>query len=237
LLAEHAIPPPFTENNELTSEAPIRTRGGLIAIAAAAGVLAGAVAVYVSQSGDGNVALTAADCADALTAAARAAPFAKGEVAAFRFAKAADPLDDLQFFGPDGKWTGISDLAGKTLLVNFWATWCVPCRAEMPTLDRLAAARDGNDFQVVAVDLDVSDAAKRAPAFLAEIGVEHLPFYSDASLAVLNAIKKRGLAIGLPTTLLVDPRGCRIGAIEGPAAWDSPEARALIDAAVAGPAA
>ena len=166
----------------MSSEAPVRTRGGLIAVAAAAGVLAGTVAVYVSQSGDGNVALTTADCAEALKAAARAAPFAKGEVAAFRVAKAADPLDDLRFLGPDGQSTGIGDLAGKTLLVNFWATWCIPCRAEMPTLDRLAKARNGDDFQVIAIDLDVSDAARRAPAFLADIGVEHLPFYSDPSL-------------------------------------------------------
>jgi len=217
----------------LTSDAPNRKRGALIA-AAAAGVLAGTAAVYVSGSNPGNE-LLAAECADALAAAQRAAPLAKGEVAAFRVAKSGDLLDDLVFYAPDGRLTGIRALAGKTLLINLWATWCVPCRAEMPTLDRLAATRSGPDFAVIAVDLDVSDAAKRAPAFLDEIGVKNLAFYSDPSLAVLGAVKRRGLSIGLPTTLLVDPKGCRIGVMEGPAEWDSPDARALIEAAVGKP--
>jgi thiol-disulfide isomerase/thioredoxin len=195
-------------------------------------MLAGTAAVYVSGLDPGNEGLFAAECAGALAAAARAAPWAKGEVAAFRVARSGDLMDDLMFYAPDGQRTGIAAFAGKTLLVNFWATWCVPCRAEMPTLDRLAAARSGDDFAVIAVDLDVSDAARRAPAFLAEIGVRNLAFYSDPSLAVLSAVKRRGLAIGLPTTLLIDPNGCRIGVMEGPAEWDSPDARALIDAAV-----
>ena len=210
-----------------------RGRGGLIAIAAVAGVLAGTAAVYVSGSADGNAALTAVNCADALAAAKRVSPLAKGEVAAFRAAKAGDALTDLVFLGPDGERTGLSAFAGKTVLVNLWATWCVPCRAEMPTLNRLQAERAGNDFAVVAIDLDVGDAARRAPAFLGEIGADKLAFYADPTLSVLNAVKKRGIAIGLPTTLLVDAKGCRIGVIEGPAVWDSADAKALIVAAIA----
>jgi len=141
-----------------------RGRGGLIAIAAVAGVLAGTAAVYVSRSADGNAALTAVNCADALAAAKRVAPLAKGEVAAFRPAKAGDALTDLVFLGPDGERASLSAFAGKTVLVNLWATWCVPCRAEMPTLNRLQAERAGNDFAVVAIDLDVGEAARRAPA-------------------------------------------------------------------------
>jgi thiol-disulfide isomerase/thioredoxin len=227
---------------KLTNDAPTRKRGALIAVAAAAGVLAGTAAVYVSGLDPGNESLSAAECTEALAAAERAAPLAKGEVAAFRVAKTGDLMDDLRFYGPDGQLTGIRGFAGKTLLVNLWATWCVPCREEMPMLDRLAAARSGDDFAVVTIDLDVSDAARRAPAFLEEIGVRNLAFYSDPSLAVLSAVKRRGLAIGLPTTLLIDPKGCRIGVMEGPAVWDSPDARALIEAAIgtsqsAGPAA
>ncbi len=218
------------------SDAPIQKRGTLIAVAAVAGILAGTAAVYVSGLRNGNEELLATECAEALKAAARVGPYAKGEVAAFRVAKQGDILDDLLFQEPDGDLTGIRQMAGKVLLVNLWATWCVPCRAEMPTLDRLAGARNGNDFQVVAVDVDVSDAAKRAPAFLEEIGVKNLAFYSDPSLAILNAVKKRGLAIGLPTTLLVAANGCRIGVLEGPAEWDSPDALALIDAAIGKPA-
>jgi thiol-disulfide isomerase/thioredoxin len=218
----------------VTSEGPDRKRGGLIAVAAVAGVLAGTVAVYVSSLQEGNVALSVADCADALAAAARAAPLARGEVAAFRVAKSADPLGDLSFMAPDGKPTSIGDFAGKTVLINFWATWCVPCRAEMPTLDRLAGERNSGTFAVIAVDVDLPTAAARAPAFLDEIGVKNLPLYSDTTLAVLNSIKKRGLAIGLPTTLLIDPKGCRIGVIEGPAEWASADAKALLDAAGGG---
>jgi len=210
-----------------------RGRGGLIAIAAVAGVLAGTAAVYVSRSGDGNVAFTTVNCADALAAAKRSAPFAKGEVAAFRTATTPDSFADLSFMGPNGERTGINAFAGKTVLVNLWASWCVPCRAEMPTLNQLAAERGGDNFEVVAVDVDVGDAAKRAPAFLDEIGGDRLPFYSDPTLSVLNGVKKRGIAIGLPTTLLIDPNGCRIGVVEGPAVWDSADAKALIDAAIA----
>src|SRR5262249_18337876 len=189
--------------------------------------------IFVSALYDGNGPMPSVDCGDALAAAARAAPFAKGEVAAFRTVKTGDSLADLVFTGPDGHPTNLSAFSGKTLLVNLWATWCVPCRAEMPTLDRLAKERDGADFAVLTIDVDDSaEAVKRAPAFLQEIGVENLPFYSDPSVGVLNAVKKRGIVIGLPTTPLGGPKGCRIGVLEGPAVWDSADARALLDAAV-----
>ncbi len=203
-----------------------RTRRAIIAlgIAVAAGLIAGTVAVYVRGSGNGNDAALAANCADALAAAKRIAPLATGEVAAFRVADAPEQLDDLVFKGPDGAASGLAAFEGKVVLLNLWATWCVPCRAEMPTLDRLQAAMGGDTFTVAAVNLDV--------AFLDQIGVKNLAFYSDPTLGVLNALKRRGLAIGLPTTLLVDGKGCRIGIIEGPAVWDSPDAKALIRAAI-----
>jgi thiol-disulfide isomerase/thioredoxin len=210
-----------------------RTRRAIVAIgiAAVAGLIAGTVAVYVRGSGNGNDAAVAVNCADALAAAKRIAPLATGEVAAFRVADAPERLDDLVFKGPDGAASGLAAFRGKVVLVNLWATWCVPCRAEMPALDRLQAAMGSDAFTVAAVNVDVR-APERAVAFLDEIGVKNLAFYSDPTLGVLNALKRRGLAIGLPTTLLVDGKGCRIGIIEGPAAWDSPEAKALIRAAV-----
>jgi thiol-disulfide isomerase/thioredoxin len=214
------------------SDVSVRNRGGLIVVAAVLGALAGTVAVYVSETSSGNDEVTAAQCADALKLARTANSLARGEVAAFRASDTADSLGDLSFMGPDGKPTGLGAFAGKTVLLNFWATWCIPCRSEMPTLDHLAAERGGKDFAVVAVDLDVAEAAKSAPQFLSDVGATHLSFYSDPTLGVLNAIKKRGLAIGLPTTLLVDPNGCRIGVMEGPAVWDSPDAKALLDAAM-----
>lgn len=208
-----------------------RPRGLVLLVAAIAGILAGSVAVYVRGSGNSNGGALAVTCADALAAAKRVAPFAKGEVAAFRPADVAERFDDLVFKAPDGSDTTLASFAGKVVLVNLWATWCVPCRAEMPALDRLQSSMGGKGFTVVAVNVDVKN-PDRAKDFLGEIGVANLAFYSDSSLGVFNTLKRRGLAIGLPTTLLVDGKGCRIGIMEGPAAWDSNDAKALISAAM-----
>ena len=205
----------------------------LLGVAAAAGIVAGTVAVYVRGSGDSNGGVASAECAAALEAAGRVAPFATGEVAAFRVAESAERFADLSFKAPDGSDTSLAAFAGRTVLVNLWATWCVPCREEMPALDRLQSAMSGDDFTVIAINVDVRN-EERARAFLAEIGVENLGFYADPSLGVFNDLKGRGLAFGLPTTLLVDGKGCRIGVLEGPAVWDSDDAKALVSAAIAG---
>ena len=181
--------------------------------------------------GNSNVAGVNADCAGAVAAAAAVAPVVHGEVAAFLVANAPDLLRDLSFKAPDGSDTSVAAFAGKTVLLNLWATWCVPCRTEMPALDRLEAELGGKDFSVVAVNVDVNDSG-RAQDFLREIGVAHLAFYADPSFAIFNKLKSRGLALGLPATLLIDPRGCRIGGVEGPAAWDSEEAKTLVRAAI-----
>ncbi len=145
----------------------------------------------------------------------RAAPLAKGEVAAFRVATEPESLAGLAFTDPEGKPVTLAALQGKTALVNVWATWCVPCRAEMPTLDRLQAEMGGDQFAVVPVNIDLN-ATERAKAFLDEIGVANLPFYSDPSGKLFQDLKRRGLAIGLPTTILVDGKGCRIGVVGRP---------------------
>lgn len=209
-----------------------RRAAALLGIAAVAGILAGAVAVYVRESGTGNGGVASADCAGAVATAARLEPLAKGEVAAFRPADRPDLVRDLSFQAPDGSRTSLKAFAGKTLVVNLWATWCVPCRAEMPALDRLEGALGSDAFSVVAVNVDVRN-PERARAFLDEVGVKQLAFYADPSYAIFNEMKKRGLALGLPTTILVDGKGCRVGGIEGPAEWDSEDAKALVRAAMA----
>ena len=201
--------------------------GAVVAVA----VVAGAVAVYVNASGNSNGTVTAAaDCAGAVAAAERAKPFAKGEVAAFRVADAPRALGDLAFNDPEGKPVTLASLGNGASLVNFWATWCVPCRTEMPTLDRLEGEMGGESFSVVPVNIDLN-ATERAKAFLDEIKVTHLPFYSESSGSLFKDLKARALAIGLPTTVLVDGKGCEIGVLEGPAEWDSEDAQALIRAA------
>jgi len=197
--------------------------------AAVAGLVAGAVAVYVMGSGDGNGNLAAnADCDDALAAAERVAPHAKGQVAAFRIATEPRSLADLAFTDPDGEPVTLASLGDKVSLVNVWATWCVPCREEMPTLDRLEAELGGERFAVVPINIDSTE---RAEAFLTDIGVTGLPLYSEVSGKFFQRLKNAGLALGLPTTLLVDGKGCEIGILEGPAEWDSDDAKALIKAA------
>ena len=213
-----------------TSSRPSRLLPIVVGVAVA-GVLAGAVAVYVNASGNSNgTASAGVDCAGAVAAAERAKPFAKGELAAFRPAEEPRALGDLAFNDPDGKPVTLASLGNGASLVNFWATWCVPCRTEMPTLDRLEGDMGGENFSVVPVNIDLN-ATERARAFLDEIGVSHLPFYSESSGALFKDLKARALAIGLPTTVLVDGKGCEIGVLEGPAEWDSEDAQALIRAA------
>ena len=125
----------------------------------------------------------------------------------------------------------LAGLGHEAALVNIWATWCVPCREEMPTLDRLQAALGGEAFAVVPINID-ANAPDRAKAFLAEIGVTNLPFYADPTGKLFADLKRQGMAIGLPTTVLVDGKGCEIGILEGPAEWDSDDAKALIKAAM-----
>ncbi len=200
----------------------------ILGAAAVAGTVAG---VYVSLALYGkNQPEIAAACAGTPALAAKAEPFAKGEVAAFRTATAPEYLADLAFKAPDGGDLSLKSFAGKTVLLNLWATWCVPCRTEMPALDRLEAEMGGDTFTVAAVNIDLNN-PERAREFLAEIGIERLAFYSDPSSALFLDLKRRGLAFGLPVTLLVDGNGCRIGSVEGPAAWDSDEAKALVAAA------
>jgi thiol-disulfide isomerase/thioredoxin len=203
----------------------------LVGIAALAGAIAGVYVSLVWFSKDG--ASVAAECVDAPAAIARLEPFVRGEVAALRTATNPEPLNDIVFTDPNGAETNLGDFAGRTVLVNLWATWCVPCRTEMPTLDNLEGALGGDDFSVVAINIDLNN-PDRARAFFEEIGVKHLDFYSNSDAKVFSRLKGRGLAFGLPVTLLLDGNGCRIASIDGPAEWDSDDAKALITAAIGG---
>ena len=117
------------------------------------------------------------------------------------------------------------------VLLNFWATWCSPCRREMPALDRLQAALGGPDFEVVAVSLDRG--SDEGPAgFLKETGVTHLQLYHDGSVRAGAAFN----VFGMPTTLLIGRKGEILGRLVGPAEWDDASAQALVEAAIAGSA-
>jgi thiol-disulfide isomerase/thioredoxin len=206
----------------------VRTaRIGAAAIAVAAVLAAG---VYVTLGGQGNGAVPP-ECRSAASQAAALDPLVGGEVAAFSVAEHPDKLSDLAFNGADGAPKTLADFKGKVTLVNLWATWCVPCRQEMPALDRLQQALGGADFAVVPVSIDIGD-PDRPAAFLSSIGVKHLPLYTDRTTGIFEALKGKGLAVGLPVTLLLDRNGCSLGHINGPAEWDSAEGKKLIQAAI-----
>jgi thiol-disulfide isomerase/thioredoxin len=155
----------------------------------------------------------------------------RGEVAAFNALKAPRPLVDISFQAADGQPRKLSDFRGKAVLLNLWATWCVPCREEMPALDRLQAAAGGGDFEVVTVNIDTARLDRRQQ-FLSEIGVKSLAFYADPTADVFQTLKRAGKVVGLPTSILIDSQGCEVGALAGAAVWDSPDARKLISALV-----
>lgn len=208
----------------------------MILLAAVAGVVAGAAAVYVTNSANGNnadapgVAAEADRCPAKQDFAQAVSAAAVGEVAAMLPASPPQSLRGLAFKAPDGTSTTLADFAGKTVLMNLWATWCAPCRAEMPALDALQKKRGGEDFEVVAVNVDTGDDTK-PKRFLADTGVEALAYYRDNTLALFNDLKRRSLALGLPVTLLIDGDGCLLSHMNGPAEWDSTDALRLIDAA------
>ena len=127
----------------------------------------------------------------------------------------------------------LADFKGRALVLNLWATWCVPCRAEMPALDHLQAEAGNKDFEVVAVDVDTAR-LERAPAFLDGIGVKALARYADPSGDLLEKLRVAGTALGLPTSVLIDKEGCQLGAVAGAAKWDSDDALAAVKALAGG---
>ena len=199
----------------------------------AAGI-AGAAVIVAAVYGIGTLTGNAGgppECKPAVNLAKKLAPFATGEVAAVNVARSPLKVPNLAFQDGGGKPLKLADFQGRTVLLNLWATWCVPCREEMPTLDKLQGELGGPDFQVVAVNIDTRN-PQRPKDFLKQIGVKHLAYYADPSADAFQNLKDIGRAFGMPTTMLVDPKGCEIGTIAGPADWASSDALKLIKAAL-----
>ena len=195
-----------------------------------AGVTIGLAGVYGIATLTRNAGGDAA-CRPTVELARKVAPFARGEVAAVNVAKRPLRVPDLAFQDADGKPLTLANWRGRTVLLNLWATWCVPCRKEMPALDELERRLGGPGFEVVAVNIDTRDPDK-PKAWLKEVGVTKLAYYSDPSAKTFQDLKAIGRAFGMPTTLLLDSRGCEIGTIAGPAEWASDDAVKLIQAAL-----
>ena len=206
-----------------------RKRLAMVVAGGVAGVAVGLAAVY----GIGRMERNAADaaCSRAEDLARRLAPLARGEVAAFAVADPSRRLPDLAFRDAAGAERHLSDWRGRTVLLNLWATWCVPCRKEMPALEALESKLGGPGFEVVAVNIDTRDGDKPR-AWLKEVGIDQLGYYADQTAKVFQDLKIIGRAAGMPTTLLVDPAGCEIGTVAGPAEWASEDAVNLVTAAL-----
>lgn len=138
----------------------------------------------------------------------------------FRLRKTPQPLLSPPILDEDGTTRTLEDYAGRFLLLNIWATWCPPCRKEMPTLDQLEAQLGGPDFAVLPLCID-DDSVGRGRAFYDEIGVRSLPLLWAEPLRVQLALA----FVGLPTTLLIDRQGREIGRLQGPFNWGGEDAR------------
>lgn len=148
-----------------------------------------------------------------------------GQMAAFVFKSVPEELPAAPFVDAEGREVTLADWKGKVVLLNLWATWCAPCRKEMPGLDRLQTELGSDKFEVVAVSVDRTG-IEGARKFLDQISVRRLAVLSDPSARMATTLK----AIGLPTTLLINAEGQEVGRLVGPAEWDTPEAEALIRA-------
>ena len=200
-------------------------------LAAAIAALAGFAVVYVTLGRPDNA--VQSGCAPppasrpAPTRGPAVNPLSQGHMAAFVFRKAPEELPEVKFLDAEGKERTLADWRGKVVLLNLWATWCLPCRKEMPALDRLQAEMGSDKFQVVAVSVDRTGLAG-ARKFLDETKAGKLALYADPTARLATTLR----AAGLPATLLLDAQGREIGRLLGPAEWDSDDAKRLIAAQI-----
>lgn len=193
----------------------MRLKTAILVLAAASAVAAGGLYhAATTSTSPGTV---------ASAPAAPPKPTGADAGSSFSMLDAPRPLPELRFLDGAGKETTLAAFRGKAVLLNLWATWCVPCREEMPTLDRLQAELGGPGFEVVALSIDRAglDVVRK---FYGEIGIRRLAMYIDGSG---RATRELGV-LGLPTTLLVDREGRELGRLIGPAAWDAPEMVAFL---------
>ncbi|WP_338610938.1 TlpA disulfide reductase family protein (plasmid) [Pelagibacterium nitratireducens] len=189
--------------------------------AAMAGI---AAAVWISNGPSGSSCPVRAEAAQSID------DVAQGELAALMASTQWRDYSDIAFQDADGNPITLATFAGKKLLINFWATWCAPCREEMPYLDALEESYGGDDFEVVAISLDMgSDGPTAAGLFLEEIGTSYLKLFADPSYKLFERLRNEGVTLGLPATVLVDEKGCELAVIQGPANWDSSDGHRVIE--------
>jgi thiol-disulfide isomerase/thioredoxin len=167
---------------------------------------------------------TAAALAFASVAALGSAPSAAADgIGKFSLLKEPKPVPQVEFLDAEERKIGLEAFRGKIVVLNLWATWCAPCREEMPSLDRLQAKLGGPDLEVVALSVDRGGLAK-SKAFLDQLGATNLRLYGDPSMKVLRLL---GVP-GLPVTIVIDREGRELGRLLGTAEWDGPAALGML---------
>ncbi|HUR43000.1 MAG TPA: TlpA disulfide reductase family protein [Aestuariivirga sp.] len=202
--------------------------GRLRSLAITLAVLAAGAGIYWFQTGERKATSPAPDAMNVGDATGITKELSTGALAAFVVKTERKPVPDIEFYDGDGKGVKIGQWKGRVVLVNLWATWCAPCRKEMPALAELQAKLGSKDFEVVAISID-RKGIEASAAFLKETGAAALKLYVEPSSRILNDLQ----ALGLPATVLIDRQGYEIGRLLGPAQWNSPEAINLIEAALA----
>ena len=201
----------------------------LAQIAAGLVILAAITGYYLYEAAGRKAGpVETAAVAPATATASLSQDLATGPLAAFLIHPEPKALPTLAFQDGAGKPLTLSDWKGRVVLLNLWATWCAPCRKEMPDLSKLEKELGSDQFEVVAVSVD-RKGAEASAAFLKETGVDNLKLYVEPSTKIVTDLQ----SAGLPATLLIDRHGRELGRILGPADWASPDAQALINAALA----
>jgi thiol-disulfide isomerase/thioredoxin len=221
----------MTESDQPAPPAKQQAEGKLVlyilagAFAAIAGFGSVTIGDFLSQpsqpslaSRSGGSSLTAASMQDG-----------KGGMTKIVYAETPKVLPEITFQDNTGAMRSLADWKGKVVLVNLWATWCAPCKLEMPSLDRLQAQLGGGDFTVLPISLD-RQGMDPPRKFLASNNLGNLPLLIDTSTSVAGKLD----AIGLPATIILDREGREIARLLGPAEWDSPAAQDVVRAAIAG---
>lgn len=130
---------------------------------------------------------------------------------------AARRLPEFTFFDVSRKPLTLNRFRGSYAVVNIWATWCSPCRAEMTSLDHLAQIEANDKLKIIPISIDRSGYAS-VRGFYKRLGLSRLPVYVDPSRSAMGALA----IVGIPTTLIIDPEGREVGRVVGPAQWDAP---------------
>jgi thiol-disulfide isomerase/thioredoxin len=210
-------------NDGTPSGPPKKSYAAIVAVAAFAAI-AGFAAVYGTVGQPDNTGISSPEAAAPAEGTRKRVP----GLPAFVFKAAPEPLADVTFNDASGAAKTLKDFQGRTILLNLWATWCAPCREEMPSLDRLQTELGSDKFEVVALAVDRTG-PEAAQKFLDSVNVKALKLYTDTTTRSGSALK----AVGMPVTILIDPQGREVGRLTGPAEWDSEAAKQFIRTSLA----